>query len=368
MTSGQVILLTGILVASAAALPGCFLLLRRMAMMADAISHAILPGIVAGYFIAHGPNLLAGFLGAALAAAVTVALVEALQNSGKVAGQAAIGIVFPALFALGTVLVSRFFSNVHLDTDAILYGNIEFSAFEPLLIGDRDLGPQSLWVMGGLCLINLAFITLFYKELKLATFDPGLAAALGFSPILIHYGLMGILSITAVGAFTAVGAVLVVALLIIPAATAYLLTDRLPVMIGLAVACGALSAILGYYVAAALDASVAGAMATVAGVLFGVAFLFAPEQGLIARLRRQGQQRRRFAVENLIVHLLSHEGGREQARESAIAHLGEELRWTDQVRDEAIGRAVQAGLIARANGQLALTDNGRAIAREVLAR
>ena len=159
-----------------------------------------------------------------------------------------------------------------------------------------------------------------------------------------------------------------VALLIIPAATAYLLTDRLPVMIGLAVACGALSAILGYYVAAALDASVAGAMATVAGVLFGVAFLFAPEQGLIARLRRQGQQRRRFAVENLIVHLLSHEGGREQARESAIAHLGEELRWTDQVRDEAIGRAVQAGLIARANGQLALTDNGRAIAREVLAR
>jgi manganese/zinc/iron transport system permease protein len=368
MNSGQVILLTGILVASASALPGCFLLLRRLAMMADAISHAILPGIVAGYFIARGPNLLAGFAGAALAAAVTVALVEALGRTGRVAGQAAIGIVFPALFALGTVLVSRFFANVHLDTDAVLYGNIEFAAFEPLIIGDFDLGPQSLWIMGGLCVINLAFVLLFYKELKLATFDPGLAAALGFSPVLIHYALMGILSVTAVGAFTAVGAILVVALMIIPAATAYLLTDRLPVMIALAVALGATAAVLGYGVAVALDASVAGAMATMAGILFGLAFLFAPEQGLVARARRQARQRRRFAVETLIVHLLNHEGAQNEATESAVAHLGEELRWADRARDEAIARAAHEGLLARENGHLALTDDGRAAARAVMAR
>lgn len=368
MNSGQAILITGILVACASALPGTFLLLRRMAMMTDAISHAILPGLVAGYFLARGPNLLAGFAGAAAAAILTVALVEALQNTQRVVGQAAIGLVFPAMFALGTVVVSRFFSNVHLDTDAILYGNIEFSAFETFQIGTLDLGPQSIWIMGSLCVINLAFLLLFYKELKLATFDPALAAALGFSPIVLHYALMGVLSVTAVGAFTAVGAILVVALMIIPAATAFLLTDRLPVMIGLAVAIGALSAVIGYAMATTLDASVAGSMATAAGLLFGLAFFFAPEQGLVARSRDQRRQRSRFAVENLLVHLLNHEGTAEQSDESRIGHLGDELRWTDRTRDDAIDRALRDGLIARDADRLNLTGTGRTTAREVVAR
>jgi manganese/zinc/iron transport system permease protein len=285
-----------------------------------------------------------------------------------VVGQAAIGLVFPAMFALGTVVVSRFFANVHLDTDAILYGNIEFSAFETLQVGNLDLGPQSIWIMGGLCALNLAFLLLFYKELKLATFDPALAAALGFSPIVLHYALMGALSVTAVGAFTAVGAILVVALMIIPAATAYLLTDRLPVMIGLAVVVGAISAVLGYIMATALDASVAGAMATSAAILFGLAYFFAPEQGLVARSRNQRRQRSRFAVENLLVHLLNHEGTAAQADESRVAHLGDELRWSDRTRDDAIERAVRAGLIARDADRLNLTGTGRTAAREVVAR
>ncbi len=368
MTSGQVILLTGILVACASALPGTFLLLRRMAMMTDAISHAILPGLVAGYFVARGPNLLAGFAGAAVAAILTVALVEALQNTRRVIGQAAIGLVFPAMFALGTVVVSRFFSNVHLDTDAILYGNIEFSAFETFALGGLNLGPQSFWIMGGLCIVNLVFLLLFYKELKLATFDPALAAALGFSPIVLHYALMGVLSVTAVGAFTAVGAILVVALMIIPAATAYLLTDRLPVMIGLAVAVGALSALLGYVIATTLDASVAGAMATAAGLLFGLAYFLAPEQGLFARARRQRRQRASFAVDTLLVHLLNHEGTTTQADESHIAHLGDELRWTDRTRDDAIAKALDDGLIAREAEHLNLTTTGRATAQAVMTR
>lgn len=368
MSSETVILLTGVLVASASALPGCFLLLRKMAMMSDAISHAILPGLVAGYFLARGPNLLAGFLGAAAAAALTVALVEGLQNTRRVAGGAAIGIIFPAMFALGTVLVSKFFANVHLDEHAILYGNIEFAPFDTLIVGGYDLGPQSLWIMGLLCLLNLAFITLFYKELKLATFDPGLAAALGFSPVLLHYALMGVLSITAVGAFTAVGAILVVALIIIPAATAYLLTDRLPVMIGLSVLVGSAAAAMGYGLAVALDASIAGAMATMAGGLFGVALLFAPAQGLLARVRRLRRQRERFAVEMLLVHLFTHEGTAQQASESAVAHLGEELRWEARFADDTVHRAARGGLIADANGHLALTDAGRGVARHVIAR
>ena len=184
-----------------------------------------------GYVLAQGPNLLAGFIGASLAAIATVTAVEAIQRTRLVDGGAAIGIVFPAMFALGTVLVTRQFSDIHLDADAILFGNIEFVAFDTLTIDGRDLGPQSIWVMSLLCAINLLFIGIFYKELKLTTFDPGLAAALGFSPVIVHYALMLVLSITSVGAFTAVGAVLVVALVIVPAATAYLLTDRLALMI-----------------------------------------------------------------------------------------------------------------------------------------
>jgi manganese/zinc/iron transport system permease protein len=283
MNSSTIIILTGVLVASACSLLGCFLVLRKMAMLTDAISHAILPGLVAGYFLASGPNILAGFAGAAAAGLLTVALVELLRNTRRVGGESAIGIVFPAMFALGTFLVSKYFSNVHLDTDAVLYGNIEFASLDVLYVGNTSLGPQSLWIMGALCVLNLLFVALFYKELTLATFDAGLAAALGFSPALIHYALMTVVSITTVGAFTAVGAVLVVALMIVPAAAAYLLTDRLPTMIGLSVLLGALSALGGYFLAVVIDASIAGAIVSVAGGLFGLALLFSPLHGLWQR-------------------------------------------------------------------------------------
>jgi manganese/zinc/iron transport system permease protein len=368
MSSGLVIILTGVLVAVACSLLGVFLVLRKMSMLADAISHAILPGLVAGYFVAQGPNLLAGFVGAAAAAIITVTLVEALEKSRRVRNDAAIGIVFPAMFALGTVIVSRFFANVHLDADAILFGNIEFAALESLFIGPLDLGPQALWVMGALCVINLLFVTLFYKELKLATFDPGLAGALGFSPVVIHYALMTVVSITAVGAFTAVGAVLTVALLIVPAATAYLLTHRLPVMIGLAAAIGAASALGGYALAVAVDASIAGAMATVAGLFFGLALVFSPAHGALARALRLRRQRAQFASETLVMHLATHENTANEHAESAVAHLSVELRWTPAFAQQTIERAVRSGLVTRSDDHLSLTESGRDLAESGLQR
>ncbi|GIW06472.1 MAG: zinc ABC transporter permease [Dehalococcoidia bacterium] len=290
MSSLSVILLTGALVAAACALLGSFVLVRKMAMMTDAISHAILPGIVAAYFLAKGPNLIAGFVGAAAAGLLTVAFVEALQRSRKVTKEAAIGIVFPALFALGVLITSRFFADVHLDADAVLYGSIELAAEDLLLVGDRSLGPQALWVMGGLLLVDLAFVLLLYKELKLATFDPALAASLGFPPVWLHYALMAMVSVTAVGGFTAVGAVLVVALFIVPPATAFLLTDRLPRLIALSVLLGVGGAIAGTLAAFALDTSVAGAIASVTGLIFGLALLFSPTQGLLRRAWRLAAQ------------------------------------------------------------------------------
>jgi manganese/zinc/iron transport system permease protein len=286
MTAAMVILLTGALVAAACALLGAFLLLRKMAMVVDAISHAILPGIVAAYVLARGPNLWAAFVGAAVVGLLTVALIEALRRGRTVSEDAAIGIVFPGLFALGVLVTSRFFADVHLDADAVLYGSIELAAHDLLVLGDRSFGPLSLWVMGGLLVVNLVVVSVLSKELKLTTFDPALATALGFSPGILHYGLMALVSITAVGGFIAVGAVLVVALFIVPAATAFLLTERLLRMLILSVALGVLAAVVGTLAAFALDTSVAGTIASVTGLQFAVALLFSPSQGLLWRGRR----------------------------------------------------------------------------------
>jgi manganese/zinc/iron transport system permease protein len=266
------------------------------------------------------------------------------------------------------VLVTRQFSDVHLDADAILFGNIEFVAFDTLTIDGRDLGPQSIWVMVLLCAINLLFVGVFYKELKITTFDPGLAAALGFSPVLVHYALMLVLSITSVGAFTAVGAVLVVALVIVPAATAYLLTDRLALMIPLSVVIGAVSALIGYRVAISLDASISGAMVTAAGAFFGLALLFSPAQGLVVRAWRARRHRSIIASEMLVVHLLNHERAADRDEENSVEHLSEGLRWSPARTDLAIAGASRRGWIVRANGHLELTSPGREIARQVTAR
>ena len=165
------------------------------------------------------------------------------------------------LGSIGVILISRYAGDVHLDVDAVLLGELAFAPFNRLTVLGRDIGPKGLYLMGGILLLNLLLILVFYKELKLATFDAGLAGALGFSPAVIHYGLMTAVSITAVGAFDAVGSILVVALMIAPPATAYLITDRLSSMLVLSSLIGGISAVSGYWAAHALDVSIAGSMA-----------------------------------------------------------------------------------------------------------
>ncbi len=170
--------------------------------------------------------------------------------------------------------------------------------------------------MGTILVLNLVAIAVFWKELKLSTFDPALAVALGFTPALVQYGLMSLVSLTAVGAFDAVGSILVVALMIAPPAAAYLLTDNLPRLLGLAAAIGAASALAGYWLAYALDASIAGAMASMTGVAFVLAWLLAPSRGLVAAARRRARQRLEFAQAMLAIHLANHEGRPEAFEES----------------------------------------------------
>lgn len=358
--------LIAVVTAVACTLPGAFLVLRRVSMLSDAISHAILPGIVIGFFIVEDLNSPILIVAAAATGVITAGLIETLSRTQRVREDAAIGLVFPILFSIGVILIAHFASGVHLDMDAVLLGELAFAPFDRVILGGWDLGPKALWVMSGVLLVNLAFVGVFYKELKLSTFDPALAAALGFSPTLLHYLLMGSVSVTAVGAFDAVGSVLVVALIVGPPATAYLLTDRLSHLLMISAGLGATAAIAGYWTAHLLDASIAGSIAMLIGVIFLVTFLLAPNQGIVAAQRRQKAQRKRFAQQMLLVHLLHHEDTPEEARECRPGHLREHLRWNEDIAEIAIRSAIRDRLITSRGELLHLTDSGRQMARETM--
>ena len=355
-----------VVTAVACALPGVFLVLRRLSLVSDAITHAILLGIVLAFFVVEDLTSPLLLVGAAVVGVLTVWLVELLEGTGLVREDAAIGLVFPLLFSAAVILIARFADQVHLDTDAVLLGELAFAPFDRLVVGGWDLGPKGLFVMGGILILNALVILLLYKELKLATFDAALALALGFSPGLVHYLLMTLVSVTAVGAFHVVGSILVVALMVAPPATAYLLTDRLGVMVALSGAVAVVGAIAGYWVAHALDASIAGSIAAMLGALFGLTFLLAPDRGLVSLARRRVRQRWEFAQTMLAIHLLNHEALPATAEENRVEHLDDHLRWDPEFAAKVVRQAERRGLVSRHDGYLALTEPGRRLARDAI--
>lgn len=355
MTNPQIeIQLIAAVVAMACAIPGVFLVLRKMALISDAISHSILPGIVIGFFITQDLNSPLLILLAAFTGVITVVLVEYLQKTGLVKEDTAIGLVFPMLFSIGVILIAKNASDVHLDIDAVLLGELAFAPFDRVEIGGTDMGPKSLWVMGSILITILILLFLFFKELKVSTFDAGLAASMGISPVLMHYGLMSVSSITIVGAFDAVGAILVIALMIAPAAAAYLLTTDLKRMIGLSMFFGVLSAIAGYWFAHWLDASIAGSIATTLGLIFLLIYLFAPKKGLISVLYRQERQKIEVSLITFLIHLSRHE----EESERHINHLQEHIDWHEVRAKRVLDLALKNNLIDIDNDIITLTEKG----------
>lgn len=365
MSFAVAVIFTAAAIGAACALSGVFLVIRRMAMMADAITHAVLPGLVAAYVLASGPNIIAGVLGAAAAGLLTVVLVEGLTKSKRLKDDAAIGLVFPALFALGVFVVSRWFANVHIDMDSVLYGELVLAPLDPWRVWGFDLGPKAAWTGVVLLVVNSLFLLVAWRPLRMASFDPESAEAQGVRVRWVNMALMTLVSVTAVGAFSAVGAVMSVSLIVVPTATALLLSRRLPMVIGLALGIGTLGSTLGAWLAGPPDVSISGMIATVQGAIFALAALFAPHRGLVALVITRGRQRVRFAGEALVIHLSSHEGSEEEAEEAKIGHLTTELGWTQAQADSAVREAIRAGNAAVRGDQLALTDQGRTRAAEL---
>ena len=278
------IILTASLVSITCALLGCYLILRRMAMVGDAISHAVLPGIVIAFLLSGERDSVTMLIGAGLIGIVTTFLIEFLHKKARLQTDASIGVTFTWLFAVGVVLISLYAGKVDLDQDCVLYGEIAYVPLDLIITESGwNLGPRAVYVVGVVLVLVLLFIVTGYKELFLTTFDPAYASAIGISTAMWHYLLMGAVSATTVASFEQVGAILVVALLIAPAATAYLLTDNFKWMLALASLTGILASLTGYFLAVWIDSSIAGAIATMAGILFALALLFSPRHGIVFR-------------------------------------------------------------------------------------
>lgn len=453
--------IVGSLIAVSGALLGTFLLLRGMSLTSDAISHTVLLGIVVAFILmgsvfGQHPDLSSVWLivGAAAAGVATVLLTELIYRSGLVKQDAALGLAFPLLFAIAVILVSRVVSDVHLDEDSVMVGEIGvawantnshcLSGCESVTINAddpraeltrqctncRDLGisprddkaefteictncgqyspaqawqagftkqepalvfwPKSITVMAVMTLLTLLAIILFYKELKLSTFDPTLAAALGFRPTLLHYGLMVLVSLVAVGAFDAVGSILVVAFFIIPPAAAYLLTDRLPRMLVYSSLIGAAGAYTGYDLARgnllgivnlsdilaglndlfglglseSWDSSISASMVLMTFFFFLVAWIFSPKYGLVSTMLRRRNQRRSFDHQVVLGHIHHHQGSASASEELAASTLYRHFRWTPAKMQRTLRQLRARNLVQIDANLVSLTERGETHAHQ----
>ena len=272
------ILAMAFLVTAACGLVGNYLVLRRISLVGDAISHSVLPGIAIAFILTGSRSEAPMFIGALVAGVITTLIIEVLHSRTRIKQDAAIGITFSTMFAIGVILISLHGSHTDLDLDCVLFGKLDFlSTKEKIIMGL----PGVVITMGTVALIVGIMILLFYKELLVSSFDPNLAATIGISPRLVHYLLMCILSVVVVSAFSSVGAILVIAMLILPAATSYLLTDRLQVMMLFTLLHSFMSSISGVHLAVALKIPTAPATVVCGMMFFLMAWIFSPTHGLI---------------------------------------------------------------------------------------
>lgn len=276
------VMLAGVCCAAACAVLGCFLVLRRLSLLGDAISHAILPGIAVAFMVTGSRGIVPMLMGAGAAGLLAAFLSSGLRRWGRVPEDASLGIVFTAMFALGVILITFAARDVDLDPGCVLYGSIETIALGRTQVLGLE-APRGVLTLAVVLLADVTLVVVFFKELRLVSFDAALATSMGFSAALVHYGLMAAVAATGVACFEAVGSILVVAMLIAPGATAHLLTDRLGRMLWVAALLGAAAAVIGYQLASWLDTSVAGMMSAVAGGQFALAVLLAPRHGVVSR-------------------------------------------------------------------------------------
>ncbi len=373
-------LTSAICVALSCGLIGNHLVLRKQSMMGDAISHAVLPGLVAAFLLASSRSPMVMLLGAGASALVTVALIELVKRLGRVEPGAAMGVVFSVMLALGVLMLEQAAADhVDLDADCVLYGQLETLFFiapdtwEQFFSSETlSAIPTQVTTLIGLTILVVIFKLALHKELRIASFDPGLATTQGVHSGLMSTLLMVMTAACAVASFEAVGSILVIAMLICPAAAARLCTDRLSTQIKLSAVFAVSAAIIGYLLASFVPEAIgmpsslnaAGMMATVAGLLVAIAAIGSPSHGLIAKSLRQRTLRRTIAIEDLVGLLYRADETGDLTTETTV--LDATLNTPDF--NLILALAARQGLITRTLDSIELTDKGRQEGARIIRR
>ncbi|BFT66684.1 metal ABC transporter permease [Parvimonas parva] len=352
------ILIAVSLVSAACSLLGPFLILRKMSMMIDSITHTILLGIVIAFFITKDLTSPLLIVGAGLVGILTVFLTELINQKTTLHEDASIGLVFPFLFSIAIIIISKFLRGVHLCIDSVLVGEVAFSVIPRIEFFGYE-GSKVIFVMAVIFLIDLIFIGVFFKELKISTFDKNLSLISDFAPAVIYYALMSLVSITTVGAFNAVGSILVISYMVVPSACAYLLTHDLKKMIVISVFVGVLSSVLGFYCAYIYDLSIAGTIAVVNGIIFFLVFIFEPRNGIIRKIVNESRKRTEFAEVTMLLHIINHENTENEKVECNISKINEHLCYAKNKFEKVLKSIINKKLAYIDNNIIKVTDIGR---------
>lgn len=354
-----------IITSLACAVLGVFLVLRRLSMVSDAISHSVLLGIVIGYFVTKDIGSVLLIIGASLFGVLTTVCIELLIKSKRVTEDASVGIIFPLFFSIAVILITRYARNVHLDTEVVLIGEIILAPLHRINFLGISL-PKALVQMSFVLLINVAFIAVFFRKLKISSFDPVYAGVAGIAGTGLYYVFMALVSFTAVSAFESVGAILAIAFFISPAASAYLISKDLKITIFLAAVYAIVNSCIGYFLAVKFNVSMSGMCAVVSGLTFMITIAVYPG-GIITKMIRYIKNKNRFSRELVILHIDNHTGKKNALGELGYSTIREHIAWSDRKLKNVLDKLIKKGYVYRAKerGVYSLTETGKKLSDDI---
>lgn len=354
-----------IITSLACAVLGVFLVLRRLSMVSDAISHSVLLGIVIGYFVTKDIGSVLLIIGASLFGVLTTVCIELLIKSKRVTEDASVGIIFPLFFSIAVILITRYARNVHLDTEMVLIGEIILAPLHRINFLGLSL-PKALGQMVFVLLINTVFIAVFYRKLKISSFDPVYAGVAGIAGAGLYYVFMALVSFTAVSAFESVGAILTISFFISPAASAYLISKDLKITIFLAAVYAVVNSCIGYFLAVKFNVSMSGMCALVSGLTFMITIAVYPG-GIITKMIRYIKNKNRFSRELLILHIDNHTGKKNALGELGYSTIREHIAWSDSKLKYVLDKLIKKGYVYRAKerGVYSLTETGKKLSDDI---
>ena len=354
-----------IITSLACAVLGVFLVLRRLSMVSDAISHSVLLGIVIGYFVTKDIGSVLLIIGASLFGVLTTVCIELLIKSKRVTEDASVGIIFPLFFSIAVILITRYARNVHLDTEVVLIGEIILAPLHRINFLGISL-PKTLVQMSFVLLINTVFIAVFFRKLKISSFDPVYAGVAGIAGTGLYYVFMALVSFTAVSAFESVGAILAISFFISPAASAYLISKDLKITIFLAAVYAVVNSCIGYFLAVKFNVSMSGMCAVVSGLTFMITIAVYPG-GIITKMIRYIKNKNRFSRELLILHIDNHTGKKNALGELGYSTIREHIAWSDRKLKYVLDKLIKKGYVYRAKerGVYSLTETGKKLSDDI---